>query len=152
MSLGVSESRDIEVIDFVDNKYIFYRDNWYLGWELLTKIQISSKCTISGKTVFHAENDSHMWNIVSSICTMFDWNIFYTYTMIIHIVCWHLLVFRWQKYPNIVSWHASSIKPSESYEFAHIFNQTVLSAHRSLGTEDGCFEIMRHWIYRYCWQ
>ena len=62
MSVGVSESRDIEGIAFVDNKCIFYPDNWNLGWELLTKIQISSKCEKQKfrKTVFHTENDSQV--------------------------------------------------------------------------------------------
>ena len=40
------------------------------------------------------------------------------YTMIIHIVCWHLLVFRWQKYPNIMNWPASSTRSSKNREFA----------------------------------
>ena len=71
MSLGVSESRDIEVIDFVDNKYIFYPDNCYLGWELLTKIQNSSKYMILGKNDFpcwkwltHVEHaQQYMYNV-----------------------------------------------------------------------------------------
>ena len=41
-----------------------------------------------------------------------------------------------------MNWNASSIKPSENYEFARVFNQTVLSAHRSVGNEPECFGIM----------
>ena len=152
MSVGVSESRDIEGIAFVDNKYIFYPDNWYLGWELLTKIQISSKCMISGKMFSNAENDSHKWN--SQQYNMYNvWFKYSTHIQWLFMLCVNIYsFFRWQKYPNIVSWHASSIKSSESFEFAHVFNQTVLSAHRSVGNEHGCFEIMRHKISRYCWQ
>ena len=39
------------------------------------------------KTDFHAEIDLHKWDTVNNICPVCDSNIFYTYPMVIHIVC-----------------------------------------------------------------
>ena len=66
---------------------------------------------ISKKTDFHAEIDPHKWYITNNICTMSDSNIFYTYPMVIHIICWHLFVFLLTKIQKI--------------EFTCIFHQTV---------------------------
>ena len=80
MSLGVSESRDIEVIDFVDKKYIFYPDNCYLGWELLTKIQNSSKYMILGK------NDFPCWKWLTHVehAQQYMYNVWFKHILQIH--------------------------------------------------------------------
>ena len=66
---------------------------------------------------------------------MFDWNIFYTYRMIIHIVCWHLFVFSLTKIPKY-------------RELTCVFNQTVRKLWICTHLQSDCSErsqVTWHW-------
>ena len=70
MSLGVSESWDIEFIDFVDNNHIFFPDNGALVEGCWQKFKIHQKCMISKKRVSMQKlthtsrtEPQHMYNV-----------------------------------------------------------------------------------------
>ena len=80
MSLGVSESRDIEVIDFVDNKYIFYPDNGTLVDGCWQKFKFHQNAWFPKKNCFPCWN----WPTEVEHSQQYAYNVWFKHILHIH--------------------------------------------------------------------